>query len=278
VEATTAGIAMSDIHEPRPVGPSFGYLGAIGSPPPPAAMAWVDPTAQAADTSEPADWIAERLLPMRDHVPVGAIVPTGFDAYARVLHPAGGGGSSDTPIRWSEVAAWSGRVIHPEVQWEAVSRASSPASKDFWKYDPALGQCPLPVRRVLVERLRAFTRSTWCWAAVWEGWGCLPPYPEIPKLRLPGRSYFLLSCPWQLIESSIFRGAAEDGAAPSLWWPPDRSWFVATEIDFRWTYVAGSHACISALLADDRLETLGAHVRHRADYLSDTINGPVSPF
>lgn len=35
-------ICMSDIHEPRPIGPSFGYLRAPGSPAPSAAMAWVD--------------------------------------------------------------------------------------------------------------------------------------------------------------------------------------------------------------------------------------------
>jgi hypothetical protein len=241
-------------------------------------MVWVDPSAQAPPSEEPADWIAGCLLPMKGFVPVGAIVPTGFDAYVRVLHPAGGGPNGDTPIRWNEVAAWSGRVIHPEVQWEAVSRPLNPTATEPWDYDPALGQCPLPVRRVLVERLRAFTGYDWCWVAVWEGWGCLPRYPEIPTVRLPGRNYLLLSCPWELIESTIFGGEAANHAAPSLWWPPDRSWFVATEVDFRWTYVAGSHACISALVSDNRLETLPADVRHRADYMSDTINGPVSPF
>lgn len=268
---------MVDIFQPRPIGSSFAYLRAPGTPKPREAMAWVDPAARAADTSEPADWIAEHLLPSKSAVPVGAVIPTGFQAYARVLHPARGGPRGDTPVRWSAVAKWAGRTIHAEVQWEAVSRPVNAEGNQPWVYQPALGQSPEGVRRPLVEDLRRFTSSDWIWAAVWEGWGCLPSYPEIPKVRLPGRDYLLFSCPYDLVEHSIFRGAAEGHAAPSLWWPPDLSWFVATEIDFRWTYVGASQACVDALLADERLEVLPSNVHDRADYLSDTVNGPVAP-
>ena len=44
--------------------------------------------------------------------------------------------------------------------------------------------------------------------------------------------------------------------APSLWWPDDRAWFVATEIDFNWTYVGGTRDCIEGVLADPSLEAL----------------------
>lgn len=186
---------MPEIHHPRLIGPSFAYLETREDTATPAATVWVDHAARAADNTEPADWIGERLLPMRGSVPVGAIVPTGFDAYIRVLHPARGGAHEDTTIRWEEVAGWSGRTMHPEVQWEAVSRSSNPEAGVPWDYAPELGQCPAPLRRALVARLRDFTSSDWCWAAVWEGWGCLPSYPEIPTVRLPGRNYLLLACP-----------------------------------------------------------------------------------
>jgi hypothetical protein len=48
--------------------------------------------------------------------------------------------------------------------------------------------------------------------------------------------------------SNIDRPAAE------LWWPADRAWFVATEIEFEWTFVAGDPTLIESLRADERLE------------------------
>ncbi len=40
-----------------------------------------------------------------------------------------------------------------------------------------------------------------------------------------------------------------------MWWPNDRSWFVASEIDFYWTYVGGPEELIESIRADNRLET-----------------------
>jgi len=36
--------------------------------------------------------------------------------------------------------------------------------------------------------------------------------------------------------------------SPQWWWPEDRSWFVATEIDDPWTYIAGPRALIDEVL------------------------------
>ena len=74
-----------------------------------------------------------------------------------------------------------------------------------------------------------------------------PPLParRVRLLRLPSREYLL------------YRGVLErvpgwmDG--PNLWWPDDRSWCVASEIDLPWTYVGGSKALIEEVLADERL-------------------------
>ncbi|TMD41293.1 MAG: hypothetical protein E6I88_07925 [Chloroflexi bacterium] len=41
---------------------------------------------------------------------------------------------------------------------------------------------------------------------------------------------------------------------PNLWWPEDRSWCVATEIDLAETYVGGSDACIARILEDRGLD------------------------
>jgi hypothetical protein len=78
-----------------------------------------------------------------------------------------------------------------------------------------------------------------------------------PRLRHPHRGYLL------------FRGdltAALDMGnrpfpdwfvpqSPNILWPEDRSWCVATEIDFDSTLVGGSAALVAAILADPDLET-----------------------
>lgn len=52
------------------------------------------------------DWIAERLGPFATSVT--SVVPAGFTAYARILHPAEEPTTCDRLVRWSEVARWSG--------------------------------------------------------------------------------------------------------------------------------------------------------------------------
>jgi hypothetical protein len=47
-----------------------------------------------------------------------------------------------------------------------------------------------------------------------------------------------------------------DRPTAGLWWPVDRSWFVATEIDLEWTFVAGDTELIEHLQQDPRLEVV----------------------
>jgi len=51
------------------------------------------------------------------------------------------------------------------------------------------------------------------------------------------------------------------GQCPNLWWPADRAWCVASEIDLLWTYVGGPCGLTSAILADERIEALPAAPR-----------------
>jgi hypothetical protein len=59
---------------------------------------------------------------------------------------------------------------------------------------------------------------------------------------------------------------------PQLWWPEDRAWVVASEIDFDSTIVATSYAGAEALLACNRLEALLVPADGRLDLDGDTIN------
>ena len=62
----------------------------------------------------------------------------------------------------------------------------------------------------------------------------------------------------------------EDG--PNLWWPDDRAWCVASEIDFPYTYVGGSNQLIEEILADPLLEALAATTSQGITVDSDTVN------
>src|SRR5262245_17221110 len=71
---------------------------------------------------------------------VASAVPTGFDAYVRVLHPAYD--QEGNPVRWGDVAKMSGATAHALMQWHALisSRASSDGQGFRWLgSDPSLG-------------------------------------------------------------------------------------------------------------------------------------------
>ena len=152
------------------------------------------------DAVEVAAWIAPRLLPF-DEYRLGSVIPTGFARYVRL----------------------------------------APRSR-------------------LADVLRRHTTTPdRCWLCLWDGYGDLtgaiatytfvwsrdtpehlrrpqppPPKPKLrsSRVRLPHRDYLL------------FAGSVEQGdgweRGPNLWWPDDRAWCVASEIDLDYTLVGGS--------------------------------------
>ena len=88
---------------------------------------------------------------------------------------------------------------------------------------------------------------------VWEGWGDLVIDRREPARIGTLRHGHLL---WRGHISDVLEPRLFDPmrVAAGLWWPRDRAWFVATEIDFAWTFVAGPIDLINQLIADRRLE------------------------
>jgi hypothetical protein len=238
------------------------------------------------DETGAADWIVERLHPFaRD---VGSVIPDGFEAYVRVFHPARRRDGADVvKVRWAEIASWSGRVVHPEMQFRAIAQpvreASAPPPWDGQA--PADGKLSIDDAEALVDLLRSRTSTPErCWFCLWEGYGQWhggsavsgsPPglipteVREGRRVELPRRRYYL------------YRGPIHDATAfcvppfpqtPNLWWPEDRAWCVATEIDFAWTYVGGSSELAAALLGDRRFEALPATITDRFTFDSDLLN------
>ena len=249
------------------------------------------------DDLTPAWWIAERMHPFAQDA--GAIIPPGFEAYARICHPATRQvGQVEVPVTWREIADANLRVHHSEMQFGAlvalvgtptVARQPQPGLFDSW---PKIGSLPLDLARVLIGLLAGHTSTPErCWFAAWEGWGDPvfatsagsrdPPDPppgtvierprQRPTFNLPGRGYYLAKGPLAAALDTVY-GVVWSYQSASIWWPDDRAWCVATEVDFDWTYVGGSVECIRAVLADARLEALPARLSDGVTYASDPIN------
>ncbi len=236
-------------------------------------------------TVEVADWIAQRLHPFDAH-DVGSILPSGFPAYARILHPASRlKGNDEIKVRWAELAAWSGRVVHPQMQFETISQENGELT------EPDIGTLTLDEVIALIEMLGEFTTTPdRCWFCIWDGYGWLneagmvmlsseegiempPVAPESvlsgPRVRLPQRDYLLYSGP--ITAATAFCGDPWE-QTPNLWWPQDQAWCVASEIDLPCTYVGGDAQLIERLLGDRRLEVLPAQLTDSITIDSDTVN------
>jgi hypothetical protein len=87
---------------------------------------------------------------------------------------------------------------------------------------------------------------------------------------LPNRNYGLYGGPIDLALTSV--DGPWNSQSPNLWWPEDRSWCVATEVDYAWTYVGGSRMLIGALLGDDLLEAMPVHLDDSPFWDGDTVN------
>jgi hypothetical protein len=216
-----------------------------------------------------ASWIAERLHPFGEDA--GSVVPDGFERYARLFHPVEGRGGRYE--RWTEIAERNGRIVHPEMQLHMISRPVGTPS--LGGYDPGpgynSGSLPKNERVVVVEHLRRATRTPDdCWFCVWEGFGGMDDQGVDERVELSARSYLLARGSIDEALPSVLDAPWDQ--SPNLSWPSDRSWFVVTEIDYAWTYVAGSHALIEALLDEPRLEVLPALLSHKPFYDSDVLN------
>ncbi|WP_143712042.1 hypothetical protein [Acidimicrobium ferrooxidans] len=222
------------------------------------------------------DWIAGRLGPFGGGS-ITSVVPAGFGAYARILHPVEEPEADGRLVRWSDVARWAGTTLRPDAQFHSIAfpRVRPEAPAPWRSQGPARGRLARPDADALARLLREHTSTPEdCCFGLWDGYGFggmllaapgavpepLPdPIPaavrEGPRLHLPERDYLCYVGPVEAISAT--RGLGRYQTA-NLAWPRDRAWFVASEIDLPWTYVAGSAALIDALLAEVHLEALPA--------------------
>jgi hypothetical protein len=222
---------------------------------------------------------------------VALVVPSGFEAAARVMHGLGNGRTWET-----EAPAYLGRG----------GRYPYPFPFEDG-HEPPEGNLPERDVDTLVPLLRDATASPErCHYGMWIGWGWTSPGSHATMVAVSGkgplaqlrarwarrraqheddRAYagvyaFVAGCPvvpwWGARDTLLFDGPIEAVVAigqpwpgefgpiarqsPQWWWPHDRAWFVGTEIDYPWTYVVGSEVLIAAIQAIDSIESVRVDV------------------
>lgn len=222
---------------------------------------------------------------------VARVIPAGFDAYARVLHPL-----ADGP-RWEAVA--------PEYLETGEGRYRHPFPDAVSEVEGDLGESGVDLLAKVLGAATATSQA--CHYALWAGWGELNPgavtvasssrgllgglrarreqkaMEDTIRTAQAAVTAFVEACPvqpwWGGRDMLLFDGPIEavvsigasapiDGQiyrrrGPQWWWPEDRAWFVATEIDYPWTYVAGPAALIHEIVEDTGLEARPVTPRHR---------------
>jgi hypothetical protein len=248
---------------------------------------WLPPGADLQQDVSSADWVVERLRSWDDEgARVWSFLPDTFDAYARVLHPPRSTGSrSGLPATWRALAARRGVPLAPDVSFAEVLGAEHADDAAFAEIAPLDGELPgevcLALRSTLARRTSERDR---CWFWVWDGSGLLwsyahttltarsdvdtaRPRPVDPagrgrdellertaRVRIDHRSYFLIGGP--LVAACGFLVGGWAPLTPNLWYPDDRAWCVATEIEGYSTYVGGSSETIEDVLDAPDLEAV----------------------
>ena len=198
-------------------------------------------------TLTPTDWLRRSMTTFGKNV--ASFLPGDFEAYARIYHPLRSTGGPEST--WREIAARGNIDLNDRGAFDALCA-----------FDPSFsqvrsGSMPPALIGILIEHLRpATTTPSGCMFAVWEGFGAsVVPADLEPKLKLPNRAYHVFTGSIEAAHSS-YDSVLFAHQSANLWWLSDHAWCVATEIDFCWSYVGGTRACIDALLADSRLEAM----------------------
>jgi pimeloyl-ACP methyl ester carboxylesterase len=159
------------------------------------------------------------------------------------------------------------------MQWPAITGGWEFVAEEdqspLWDDSPAEGHLPSSVAARLAGVLRRHTGTPDdCWFGVWQGWG--GALSTTTLLRLPAREHLLVRGPVELAAANMAAEPSEQSA--NLWWPADRAWCVATDVDLMSTYVGGSAACLAELAAIPELEVLPATPDEPVTYAADRFN------
>jgi hypothetical protein len=220
-----------------------------------------------ADDARPADWVVDGVRGFAESVL--SLVPAGFPSYVRVFHPvrlSQPAQPSHDGVTWAELAAANGKRVHAGMQLNAIGADLGDLTN--W----ASGTLAPDLASILVTALARHTRTPdRCYFAVWEGFGGLSRDVALaPTFTLPNRRYHLLAGPVDAARVSVLGDMRDQ--SPNIWWPEDRGWCVATEIDLQSTYVGCSAECLSEITSLDGVEAWAVPPETGVTFDSDTLN------
>jgi hypothetical protein len=206
-------------------------------------------------------------------------IPSGFERYVRILHPAYIGIGKDwstreVPVPWSSVSQWSGKRLHATSH---IQDLMVRADGHDWRrrgeggYEPRQRELESASLSCLLNHLAEKTSTSQeIWMLIWTGWGGMSDTVGLPvevseSLTKSGRTYVLRL---GAIDSSEKESEHTfDEYAPTFWWPVDRTWFVICDLDASSTYVGGPKELIAQILGDPSLEAFPANLDDSYDGL-----------
>ncbi len=230
-----------------------------------------------------AAWFVDRLR-ARGLDRLSSFLPSGFEAYVRIFHPAAyrpcRSGDLDyaVAIRWEELAAARGMDLTPDVTFPEIT-GMDPGSSELAPLEPLAGTLPPETCTQLASILRErAARAETCWFCLWDGngffWSTAHGYgsaagPELERLRAAAKAQDEILSSFPKLDAGIrryflCRGPLEAacaffdtiGSTPNLWWPADRTWIVVTEVDSYSTYVGSTRAAVREILASPDIEAI----------------------
>lgn len=218
-------------------------------------------------------------------------VPKGFEAYARIFHPAFD--RLGNTVSWKKVAQECGTTPHRQMQWHSIlgfanaddlqgSYSPEDRSGPRWVgWDPPTGAMTIDVLDALCELLDKHTiDASHCFFGLCtiRGWAAPECPDDPPLLELPcERNHVVLTGSLSAIDqimhdwltstqtSLSIGGVGQERAnprlpklkqreAPNLIWPADHSWLVTSDVDFDSTLVGGSRPLIQSITESNSLE------------------------
>jgi hypothetical protein len=210
-----------------------------------------------AESLRATEWLRRSLVGFGR--PLSAVVPGHFAAYARIYHPFNG---RNEAAHDPEAHSWKAVIVEiPDDPHEAFELAIRGAPSG----QAEVGGAPRYIVDILASRLApATTTPAECFFAVWHGFGGLSPRFRLATLYLPHREYHVFAGPLANVTTgSGYSTVWFSYQSPNLWWPADRAWCVATEVDHAWTYVGASRKVVDDILADPRLEAVETNAQAR---------------
>lgn len=240
-------------------------------------------------------------------------VPKGYEAYARILHPASD--AEWNPVRWADVARVCDTTVHREMQWHAIVGLPEPGDYHESKWagqSPETGSMDIDDLDALCEILVAHTadpKDVFFGLCTIERWEESFMQEELKKnrlLRLPmGRDHIVLAGSLSAVDQLANDGVANPGPsrgksvaralggsdeasesasdskevwerrdAPNLIWPADHTWLVSSEVDFDSTLVGGGAELIQAIVDSSKLEAWQVEPADSLAADADKINTP----